>query len=64
MKNKVKFKKYLLYTFIISICLLFLFLVINIYEYHVYTTNFNNKISEIVEAVQRKYPNVTRNTEY
>ena len=61
MKNKVKFKKYLLYTFIISICLLFLFLVINIYEYHVYTTNFNNKISEIVEAVQRKYPNVTKN---
>lgn len=41
---------------IISICLLALFLVINIYEYHTYTINFNNKIDQIVNSLNEKYP--------
>ena len=59
MKNKIRLKRYLISTFIISICLCFLFLALNIYEYHTYTKNFNNKISTIVSAVRDKYPNIT-----
>lgn len=56
MKNKVELKKYLNITFIISICLLCLFLVINIYEYNTYRANFNNKIGQIVAVLNEKYP--------
>ena len=30
--------------------------IINMYEYHVYTSNFNNKISQIISILQEKYP--------
>lgn len=56
MKNKVELKKYLNITFIVSICLLCLFLVINIYEYNTYRANFNNKIGQIVALLNEKYP--------
>lgn len=59
MKNKIRLKKYLISTLIASICLCFMFLALNIYEYHTYTKNFNNKISSIVSAVRDKYPNIT-----
>lgn len=59
MKNKIKLKKYLIFTFITSIFLCFMFLALNIYEYHVYTKNFNYKISSIVSVVRDKYPNIT-----
>lgn len=61
MKNNVKLKKYLVITSIISICLLVLFLIINIFEYRTYTKNFNNKISQLVKKVQEKYPMVSEN---
>lgn len=44
---------------IVSLCLLFLFLIINIYEYHTYTKNFNNKIGAIVSVLQNEYPELT-----
>lgn len=56
MKNKVELKRYIIFTLIISVCLLILFLLINIYEYNTYTINFNNKISQIISALQDKYP--------
>lgn len=59
MKNKIKLKKYLIKTMIVSLCLLFLFLIINIYEYHTYTKNFNNKIGAIVSVLQNEYPELT-----
>ena len=59
MKNKIKLKRYFITTFLISICLLAIFLIMNIYEYHVYTINFNNKLEEIVKAVQEKYPDLS-----
>ncbi len=59
MKNKIELKKYLLKVLFVSICLLLLFLVINIYEYQEYSKNFNNKISNIVDTLQEKYPNLT-----
>ena len=59
MKNKIELKKYLKITFFVSLCLLFLFLLINIYEYNTYTTNFNNKIVQIVSALVEEYPNLS-----
>lgn len=56
MKNKVELKRYIIFTLIISVSLLILFLLINIYEYNTYTINFNNKISQIISALQDKYP--------
>ncbi|MGN1270172.1 MAG: sensor histidine kinase [Clostridia bacterium] len=59
MENKIKLKKYLIITFVISLILLILFLIINVYEYSTYTKNFNKKINSIILKVKEKYPNVT-----
>lgn len=59
MKNKIRLKQYFISTFIISICLFVLFLALNIYEYHTYTNNFNNKIGAIVNVIKDKYPEIT-----
>ena len=59
MKNKIELKKYLFKVLIFSLCLLSLFLIINIYEYQIYTDNFNNKINNIVDTLQNKYPDLT-----
>ena len=59
MANKVNLKKYLICTFIISISLLIIFLVINIYEYATYTKNFNNKLSAIILKLKEYYPNIS-----
>lgn len=59
MKNKIELKHYLITTLCVSICLLVLFLIINIYEYHSYTENFNNKISQIINTLIIKYPELT-----
>lgn len=61
MENKLKLKKCLICIFVISICLLGLFLIINIYEYNVYTKNFNSKIELIVSKVEEKYPDISEN---
>ena len=36
-----------------------MFLALNIYEYHTYTNNFNNKIGAIVNVIKDKYPEIT-----
>ncbi|MBP3840655.1 MAG: HAMP domain-containing histidine kinase [Bacilli bacterium] len=59
MKNKIRLKEYFISTIIISIFLCLLFLILNIYEYHSYTKNFNNKISSIVSILKYEYPNIT-----
>ena len=59
MKNKIELKKYLIITFIITICLFILFFVMNIIEYHRYTVNFNNKIEQVVSLLLEKYPMIT-----
>lgn len=58
MKNKIKLKTFLFCTFISFICLLSLFLIINIYEYNSYNKNFNNKISAIIVKLKEEYPNI------
>ena len=61
MKNKVKLKKYIISTIIISICLVALFLALSIYEYNTYTKNFNNKLGAIINVIKDKYSNITDN---
>ena len=61
MKNKVRLKQYISSTLVVSLCLLVLFLSLNIYEYKTYTKNFNNKISAIVSVIKNKYPEITDN---
>lgn len=59
MKNKIKLKKYLILTIIVSLFLLIISIIINIYEYHTYTINFNNKISALVSKIEEKYQNIS-----
>ena len=59
MKNKIRLKQYFISTLIVSICLFVLFLALNIYEYHTYTNNFNNKIGAIINVIKDKYPEIT-----
>ena len=61
MKNKVELKKYLLIIGLTSLCSLFLFLIINYYEYHTYQSNFNRKINAIITIIKEKYPLLTDN---
>ena len=59
MKNKIRLKQYIISTLIVSICLFVLFLALNIYEYNIYTKNFNNKIGAIINIIKDKYPEIT-----
>ncbi len=59
MENKVELKKFIGKVLWISFCVVCFFLVINVVEYRKYTKNFNAKISNIVEALQNKYPQLT-----
>ena len=59
MNNKIRLKQYLISTIFISVYLLILFLALNIYEYHTYTNNFNNKIGAIINILRDKYPELT-----
>lgn len=59
MKNKIRLKQYFISTLIVAMCLFVLFLALNIYEYHTYTNNFNNKIGAIINVIKDKYPEIT-----
>ncbi len=59
MKNKVKLKQFLLLILIISLIIISIFLSLNIYEYHKLNTNFNHKISSIINILETNYPNIT-----
>ena len=59
MSNKVRLKKYIICSLAAALFILLLFLALNIYEYHVYTRNYNQKLSAILSTVQEKYPDIT-----
>lgn len=61
MKNKIEFKKYLVIAFVVPLIILFVFILIHLYEYKIYTENFNHKINSIVNVLQSKYPNIKEN---
>lgn len=54
MKNKKTISIYILITLII----ISIFTIINIYEYKTYTKNYNIKISQIITVVKKKYPTI------
>lgn len=58
MKNKVELKKVIKKILIIIVILFIITLFLNIYEYHVYTVNFNNKVNGIIDIVHKEYPNI------
>ena len=61
MRNKIYFKKYLFTTLIISLVLALLLILINYYEYTIYTKNVNSKIAQIIETYQSRYPGISEN---
>lgn len=61
MKNKIKLKKFLFTITLFSICLIVLFLAINIYEQHIFTKNYNRKIVQIISQVKEDYPDLDEN---
>ena len=61
MKNKIKLKKFLCTITLFSICLIVLFLAINIYEQHIFTKNYNTKIVQIISQVKEEYPDLDEN---
>ena len=60
MKNKEYLKKYLIQIMITIIVFLVIFLFINQIQDREYKKNFNYKINAILEVVQEKYPNITK----
>lgn len=61
MKNKVKLKKVLIYCICIIIFINIIFGIFYYYQYKTYTTNFNNKISLIIENINENYPDIDKN---
>ena len=61
MKNKVKLKKYIFISLIISTIFIAFNIIINICQYRVYTNNLNNKIGAIISTLEAKYPLLTKN---
>ena len=61
MANKIKLKKYLLCTLIVSLVLIIDCITLNIYEYKTYTYDVNEKVSAIINKVLEKYPDVSKN---
>lgn len=58
MKNKIKFKKYLLISLLVSCIFVGLFICLEIYEYKTYTINYNFKINGLINVIKEKYPDI------
>lgn len=61
MKNKVKFKKTITHCLIISVIILTISIIINISEYHSYSKNYNNKLSQIINYITSTNTNINEN---
>ena len=59
MSNKIKFKKSIIISLIITIIFSTFVAISNIYEYKEYTQNFNKKMASIIELIQSKYPDIS-----
>ncbi len=57
MKNK-EIKKYIISFLILLITNTLLIIMINKYEYKIYTNNYNNKINLIINNIKEKYPDI------
>ncbi len=60
MKNKIELKKTIIISLSIIIVVSACFAIVNLYQYKIYTKNFNNAINSIVAKVITQYPNVSK----
>jgi len=60
MKNKVILKKCIIRMIIASILFITAFVVVKKYEYRRYIKNYNDKIAVLVDTLQSKYPNLSK----
>ncbi len=58
MKNKIKLKKSLNIILLFSIISLFIFIILNIYEYTTYRNEVNLKLNNIIYKIKEEYPNI------
>ncbi len=61
MKNKIEFKKTIMFSICTILIWSIIFIVFNIYQYRMYTKNFNNKLECIIEKILITYPNIEKN---
>lgn len=61
MKNKVKLKRYIFISLILSIIFIVLNILISIHEYKIYRNNINNNLESIISLIETKYPSITKN---
>lgn len=61
MKNKTKLKRYAFIITIISLIVLTIFFLLNIYEIKTYQKIYNNKINSLLVQIEKDYPNVDKN---
>ena len=59
MKNKIELRKTLICILCVIILAVALFGAIYVYQYKVYTNNFNNKIAMIITKLTEEYPNLS-----
>ena len=59
MKNKERFKRYILSFIGVIISFLIVFIIISRREYQGYRKNFNYKVNAIIEVIRNKYPDVS-----
>lgn len=60
MKNKIELKKTLICILCVIMLAVIAYGIIYIYQYRVYTINFNNKIAMIITKLTEKYPELTK----
>lgn len=61
MKNKIELKKAIITCFIVIIIVNIAFGIMQYNQYKIYSSNFNQKISKIVEKINEKYSNIDKN---
>ncbi len=59
MKNKIELRKTLICILCVIVLAVALFGAIYVYQYKVYTNNFNNKIAMIITKLTEEYPNLS-----
>ena len=61
MKNKIEFKKVLLYITFTVLLFIILFGIIQTYQYKTYTENFNERLMSIILKLNEEYPELNKN---
>ena len=60
MKNKIKLKKSIIISIVVILIWSSIFTLFNLYQYRVYTNNFNNKIDQIVTKIATEYSDIQK----